>query len=98
MQKIIDFLWKFGPAAVIIAPFLMLWNQLNSTTGLFSDIAGFITSATAAANVTAIGSYVGQANRFVPLSEMFVMVSIYLGLSVACAAFRMVKSWIPTIG
>lgn len=76
---------------------MMSWAVSKVVTGLASLLlpSGFVTSWNSAVDV--VGNTLSFANSFLPVTETLTMGAALFGLWAACATYRLVKSWIPTV-
>lgn len=74
-----------------------IFAWIGDITGLTEALTIRVNQAAASISVSGIGNYLGQADRFFPWSEVMGMTGILVGLKLAAATLRIIKSWIPTV-
>lgn len=87
----------FMTGITLISFVFAIFAWVGDITGLTEAFSIRVNQAAATIAVSGIGNLLGQANRVFPWSEVMGMTGILIGLKVAAAIIRIVKSWIPTV-
>ena len=83
--------------AALFSFIFAIFAWVGDITGLTEALTIRVNQAAAAISVSGIGNYLGQADRIFPWSEVMTMTGILIGLKLAAATLRIIKSWIPTV-
>lgn len=95
LNALAGFLSIFAPVVPIL---IALWALVSYLPGLVTSLASHVDQASQLMQTSGIGAYLGQANRIVPLSELFSMIVVLMGTRIVCTIIRLIKGWIPTLG
>lgn len=80
-----------------LAPFAALAALLGAVEANYTTVTNSINSLAAHVATMPAATWLGQANRIVPIAPILGMLLALLGLRIATTTVRFIKSWIPTV-
>jgi len=90
--------WWFG---LIITAVGWLWLVLtwvtNSLTDVLEQIDALVFPTLSSGVPGPVSSCMALANTFFPVAELFAFLIAWLALMLTLSAYRLIKSWIPTL-
>lgn len=92
--KLLLFIAQLFPWA---APFAVFMSLLTAVDANYNTLINSINGLASRVAAMPASTYIGQANRLIPLGEILGMVAALIGLKAATMAVRFLKSWIPTM-
>lgn len=89
------FKWAADAARWLVLTFVWAMKSLGAVivSGVLASVSGLFPSL----NVSGVQTFLANANYFFPLQEVVGMASLAGVLWVAVWAYRVVKSWVPTV-
>jgi hypothetical protein len=101
----LTWLWfKFKWLFVVFMPFVALIGFIEQgvelLTGGLEDLTLRVHDirVMATANLSPVTPYIGYANAFFPLTEVFAMAALWAGVKITIVFIRLVKGALPTYG
>jgi hypothetical protein len=79
----------------ITAPWLIFVTLYTLFYDYVLAVIVYVTQAANSGSLQGFAHFTGQLNRIYPVTEVFVMLGIYLGLKVSAVGLRILKSLIP---
>jgi len=80
-----------------MAPLTILASLVTAFDSNYTTLLNSINGLTAMVHGWPAATWIGQANRIMPIGEILAMMSALLGLKIATMTIRFIKSFIPTI-